>query len=127
MVIPAHEAWDADFQPRLADLKARLAKAKHDLPSRYHEHKVVVDNLGETVFPGAVFVDGVAYDNSDTCIDFWLLCLLTGRRILCVVLRKKSLCRCGCRGWCTLYSIFSYLSYCLASLAAGRHPLARHD
>ena len=37
------------------------------------------------------------------------------------------MCKCGCRGWCTFYELFSFLHWSFCALAAGVFPTARHD
>lgn len=53
--------------------------------------------------------------------------LATGVRHLCCVLRARSLCRCGCGGWCNHSIVLRWLHWNLKALAAGRAPAARHD
>ena len=52
--------------------------------------------------------------------------LVSGTRRLSISLRRSLLCRCGCRGWCTMYSIWSFVLWGLRALAAGAFPQARH-
>eukprot|EP00969_Alexandrium_andersonii_P301299 13320150-Alexandrium_andersonii.AAC.1 len=42
-------------------------------------------------------------------------------------IRKKRLCRCGCRGWCTLDPLFRWVHWVIAALACGVFPARRHD
>ena len=94
------------------------------LPRTYHTHPIVLDRSeGEAVYPYAIYIDGVGYARTDTCIGFWFICLLTGRRWLLVVLRKADICKCGCRGWCSFFIVFKMLSWCIAALAQGLFPL----
>ena len=37
------------------------------------------------------------------------------------------MCRCGCRGYCTLFEVFSMLSWSLQHLADKQFPTSRHD
>ena len=37
------------------------------------------------------------------------------------------MCRCGSRGWCSLYALFTYLTWTLLACAEGQYPLERHD
>jgi hypothetical protein len=129
IVIPAHEAFDEQASAEEADLRSRLRSAKENngLPRCYYDHPVVTAHPEEDVMLGGLFVDGVAYANTDGVIGFWLVCLLTGRRHLLAALRKRRLCGCGCRGWCTLYAIFVFLSWSLEAMAEKVHPSERHD
>jgi hypothetical protein len=74
-----------------------------------------------------IFLDGVPYSISDSVIGIWLVNLLTGRRYLSVAIRKKLLCDCGCRGWCSLYRIFKFIHWWCVALAEGANPSTRHD
>ena len=53
--------------------------------------------------------------------------MLIGNRHLVVLLRKREMCQCGCRGWCSLFPVFLFLKWSLAAMKAGVHPHARHD
>jgi hypothetical protein len=129
IVIPAHEAFDESAEAEADLLRDRLrsAKAAGNLPRCYSEHPVVQAHPDEDVLPGAIFADGVAYANTDGVLGIWLVCLLTGRRHLLAAVRKRRLCNCGCRGWCSLYGMFVFLSWSLMALADKLHPSTRHD
>lgn len=60
-------------------------------------------------------------------IGFWIYSVLTQQRHLVVAIRRDTLCRCGCRGWCTLHGIFRFLRWSLEALANHRFPCQRHD
>ena len=107
-------------------LRSRLQsfRDKGDLPRCYTEHPVVTANPDEDVMFGGLFVDVVAYANTDGVVGFWLVCLPTGRRHLMVALRGRRLCGCGRRGWCTLFDVFLFLSWCLMALAKKVNPNA---
>ena len=49
--------------------------------------------------------------------------MLKGDRHLVAVLRKAQLCRCGCRGWCTYFPLFLYISACVTAMGEGINPL----
>ena len=70
---------------------------------------------------------GVPYTKEESFIGFFVYNLITGTRHLSVILRKSDLCACGCRGWCTLYTVFQFLAWSFISLAAGKFPTTRHD
>ena len=64
------------------------------LPRCYYDHPVVRRSArgDPPVYPANVFVDGVAYSHTDTVIGFWIISVLTGRRMLFAVLRKRLFC-----------------------------------
>ena len=127
-VMPAHEqvaddlAGDATFRNRLAE-----RRADRSLPPAYWEHPVVRDAGDAPVAPLAFYVDGVPYSQSDSVLGWWVINLISQRRYLVAVLRKRLLCKCGCKGWCTLYPFFALMRWSFDALARGVWPAERHD
>ena len=74
-----------------------------------------------------IYVDGFPLTKTDSVCGFWFGNRMSGRRMPVALLRQSELCRCGCRGWCSLYALFSYLTWTLLCCAEGRYPLERHD
>jgi len=111
------------------DIEHRLREWIRDqAPPRYHEHVVVREAAPETpVYPYALYVDGVKFSRTDGAIGFWLCNLVTHLRQLIMTQRKTELCSCGCRGWCTIYSIMCALAWSFNAMAAGMCPGSRHD
>ena len=104
-----HEAWDA--------------------PPNYHTHPVVLAS-GDSptpVVPLSIFLDGVAYAKRDSVLVASFNNLWTGKRLICLVVRKRLLCRCSCRGWDTMACLFAWLRWCVQVLANGFYPEQRHD
>ena len=104
----------------------RLLEVIPDLPRVYHEHPVVQGTNG-TVAPFALYIDGLPYTKTDSVIGYWLVDVTTGQRYLFLIYRKKLMCDCGCRGWCSHYAILRYIRWLLEVLAKGSHPSERHD
>ena len=129
-IIPAHEQWADDLsnlEAGEADLKDRLAR-EDGLPPCYYDHPVTQGAVdGEIVWPIAIYLDGVPYSHTDGVIGWWLINLITGKRYLPAINRKRNLCQCGCRGWCTFWQYFMSLIWTLRSLARGELPDQRHD
>ncbi len=48
--------------------------------------------------------------------------LRTSKRHLLYTLSKRELCRCGCRGWCSLYAVFSHLAWGMKAATDGQRP-----
>ena len=88
---------------------------------------VVVRQPGLPAVPLVLYVDGVPYTKTDSVIGIWLYNDLTGRRHLCVVLRKRNMCKCGCRGWCTLHPVWQTIHWSMRAFASGRFPTERAD
>ena len=79
------------------------------------------------VLPLALYVDGVPYSSTDSVIGIWMYNLVSERRHLLALLKKRNACRCGCRGWCSYYIFFKWLHWSLEAMAQGRYPQGRHD
>ena len=64
---------------------------------------------------------------TESLIGFWVHTMSTKKRHLILTLRKSMLCRCGCRGWCTVAVALQFLAFHLAALRDGARPSRRHD
>ena len=53
--------------------------------------------------------------------------MVTGFRHLATAVRKSDMCKCGCKGWCTLAGIYFFLRFQFEHLATGTYPSSRHD
>jgi hypothetical protein len=95
-------------------------------PPLYHSNPIV--RTSETpVLPLALYLDGVPSTRRDGILGFWLYNLISMKRHLICVLRKSHLCRCGCKSWCSLHPIWTFLLWSLRSIALGVFPSSRHD
>jgi hypothetical protein len=123
-----HEALNEDVladQSFVAGLQQAITNKS--LPQRYYEHPVVLQNPSKLVLPMAIFIDGLPYSLTDSVIGFWLVNLSTGARYFFAALRKRHVCSCGCRGWCTYYVIFRFILWSINAMATGIFPSCRHD
>ena len=82
--------------------------------------------------PVAIYMDEVAYSSalagrSDTVIGFSVINLLTNKRHPAAVIRSLDQCRCGCRGWCTVFVVLLNIAWQFLAMAEGRTPPLRHD
>lgn len=128
-VSAVHEELDADIRAE-PGFRVKLEEAVEEraFPPIYYSHPAVVEHGGEApVLPLNLFVDGVPYSQCDSIIGFWLINCLSGRRYFFCGLRKKLLCDCGCRGWCSFFAVFQFISWMLTALVSKRMPLQRHD
>ena len=82
---------------------------------------------GPPALPLALYLDGVPTTKRDGILGFWLYNVCTRRRHLICVLRKSSLCHCGCRGWCSVHSVWAYLRWSFESMATSFFPAGKHD
>lgn len=128
-VVPPHEAL-ADELLAKHDSASDLAEAvaAGDLPESYKNHPTVVHAAaGTPVYPLALYLDGISYARRDSVLGIFAYNILSGIRHLICAIRKAELCRCGCRGWCTLQPLFRMLDWSASSMCEGRYPLLRHD
>lgn len=126
-MIPPHEALaDCIGGDGTSLEELRSAISGRELPECYYEHPVV-QGSADPVWPISVFIDGVPYSQTDGVIGCWVCDELSGKRALVFGIRKKSLCECGCRGWCSIDAALRFLRWSLEACAAGRYPTARHD
>jgi len=130
-VIPPHEAIaetmeDADYLRRVREFLANNTMAP-----AYEDHVVVTTAKREEpdapVVPLCLYMDAVPYSQLDSVLGAWLECMATGHRWLCAVLRKRRICRCGCRGWCSYNPLFAFLNWSVLALSQGMWPDGRHD
>ena len=127
-VLPIHETLIDDMVNTTGAItKLTELIAARDLPPAYFTHPVVTRFPDETVVPIALYLDYVPYTLTDSVLGVWVRNVVTDRRYLFAVIRKRTLCTCGCKGWCTYHSLFSVLTWSLRALAVGRWPDQRHD
>ena len=95
-----HEMLDAEAQsdPYFVDTLTR-AVDNDELPPMYK----ACAGEGPLASPVALYTDGVQFINRDSMLGFWVYNILSGARHICLTIRKSWLCRCGCRGRCTLW------------------------
>jgi len=76
-------------------------------PPAYFANRIVRAATG-VVLPLALYLDGVPSTTRDGVLGIFMYNLVSLKRHLIAVVRKSSLCRCGCKGWCTLHPIWSW-------------------
>lgn len=79
------------------------------------------------VLPLALYLDGVPSTARDGILGIFMYNLVTHRRHLIAVIRKSSLCKCGCKGWDTIHPVWCFVHWSLQAMAKGRFPEQRHD
>ena len=127
LVAPAHEAVDehARETPELARLLEEAVSEKR-LPPNYFTNPVV-QRSEKPLLPLSIYMDAAPYSLTDGVLGIWLQCLVTDRKWIIALVRKKITCACGCRGWCSFSAVMRWLRYTLEALAAGKWPEKRHD
>jgi hypothetical protein len=127
--VPPHEFLEEEVNKHpemLAELAAAVAERR--LPPAYYEHPIFQSAPPDTaVHPLCLYVDGVPITRSDSALGLWVQCFTTGRRSLAAVLRKSDTCKCGCKGYCTLFPVLAMLDWSFQALAVGEWPRTRHS
>ena len=127
-VVNPHE-WLNDSVSEASSKKLDELVARRELPPSYFEHPVVKANAGgvRKIYPTAIYMDGVPYTEKDSVIGIWIINLVSQARVLCAAIRKSSVCKCSCKGWCSFFHIFCWLAWCFRAAADGVFPDRRHD
>lgn len=123
LVRPLHEALHDEItnDPTVSVL-LREAIERGSLPPTYFSNPIVQQNEGPVV-PLALYADSVPYSLTDSVIGVWLINLLTQRRHIVAVVRKRLLCKCGCKGWDTTFPIFLTSTTACSNSLQGRSRL----
>lgn len=104
-----------------------VAKARDTpWPPSFGQH-AAVQGAVRTAIPLAFYLDGTQYATRGQLLVFVVCNLVSGARHLCCVLKKKDMCRCGCKGWCSAKPIMDMFAWSFAALARGVFPAATHD
>ena len=120
---PLHEVVQDELEDDPSVL-VRLDEALESdrLPRCYYENPVVAEarrNGEDPPNPIGLYMDGLPYSLTDSVLGVWAVVLMTGARRLVAVVRKKLVCQCGCRGWCTYWGLLWCLRWSCDALAAG--------
>ena len=100
---------------------------EHEWSAAFRNHPVTRANTGKTLIPLALYLDGIAFGVRDSLLGIFVFNLYTLKRHLCMVVRRPNFCRCGCKGWCTLFPIFSCLHWSFVAMARPVLPTERHN
>ena len=119
-VCPPHEALSAEVRAD-SDLRDDLARRVDNtaLPPFYCTHPVFEKKGDLRARPIVLYMDSTPYTLSDSCLAIFVYNLLTGKRNMAVAFRRRDLCRCGCRGWCSLWVTYDWLAHSFRHLATG--------
>lgn len=115
-----HEELVAEIEADPGILRAAREEA---WPPSYWGHPTVRTAMDEeVVLPCALYVDGVPTTKRDGVTGFWCYNLVSCQRHLLAVLRKSELCKCGCKGFCSIWAVFQMLFWSFKALADGVWP-----
>ena len=95
-------------------------------PRAYYQNPVFQRHHGPVV-PLALYLDGVPTTKKDGALGFWIYNLVTMRRHLIAVIRKSTMCKCGCKGWDSIHPLWCFLRWSLEAMSLGAFPSRRHD
>jgi hypothetical protein len=62
------------------------------------------------ILPLVLYTDGVKYSTRDSFVGFYVTNYRNMEMYLCALFRKEDACKCGCRGWCTMFPILLELA-----------------
>lgn len=120
--VPHEELWkEVELDPSAAN-----GPADPEWTDAYLSHPVVRAHPGETVMAYAFYLDGISFTRTDSILGLFIYSLHTLKRHLVAVLRRSQMCKCGCRGWCSLFPIFSMMKWSIDCLASGLWPSRPH-
>jgi hypothetical protein len=130
-VMPPHEVLAEAMQAPAYIAKVEEFLASNPMPPAYENHVVVrsarAADPAAVVVPLCLYMDAVPYSQTDSVLGVWIECLATSRRWLCAVFRKRHVCKCGCKGWCSYYPLFAWLDWSMQAVSRGLWPTNRHD
>ena len=125
-MVPPHETLAEELDADRGTVsKLHAAIDSGCLPASYHRHPVVAAN--SRVIPISLYTDAVPYTRTDSVVGFWAINMLSHKRHLIGLVRKRVCCKCGCKHWCTFYHVLSFLHWSIRCLAEGCWPSKRHD
>lgn len=127
-VKPPHESMAEEVaqNPAMLDELAATVDATDWAPNFLAHPKVQADGP-RNYLPLGIYVDGVQYQKRGSTLGFWCVNLLTQRRHLMACLPKRDLCRCGCKGYCSIYVVLSMVEWSFFWMLQGLHPSSKHD
>ena len=119
--MPMHEVLAKELRDS-ATVPFKLEEARENgtLPRAYWDHPVVKAS-STPVLPVALFMDGVAYSHTDSVLGVWAINMISQKRHVVALMRKRQMCKCGCQGWCSQFPLMTLLRWSLEAMADGRY------
>ena len=133
--VELNAVWEEIADDIRKDPQILQAARDRTWPRSYYRHSVVKEaqQQGRDLpLPFYTFIDGVAYSvqaggRSYTITGMWVVSMTTGKHYYVGGMRSQESCRCGCRGWCSVYPLLLFLKHVFRILRLGRRLLERHD
>ena len=128
LFVPCHEAFHDEISddPTISE-QVEQAAAGVEWSGNYFNHRVVTSNPRRSVIPASLYLDGAPFCKTDGFLAFTVINLISGMRHMSIILRKSNMCRCGCKGWCSIYPCMLFLNACFLSMASGKFFDTRPD
>ena len=124
-VRPPHEALNEEVA---GDTKfpsqVEQAVKEEEWATNYSQHPVVRASPPGTVYPFALYIDGVPFSKHDSFLGFWVYNLVSLKRVLVAVVRKSNMCDCGCKRWCSIFPILQFLLRSFRAFGCRSHAWA---
>ena len=119
--MPMHEVLAKELRDS-ATVPFKLEEARENgtLPRAYWDHPVVKAS-STPVLPVAVFMDGAAYSHTDSVLGVWAINMISQKRHVVALMRKRQMCKHGCQGWCSQFPLMTLLRWSLEAVAHGRY------
>ena len=128
--LPPHEALAAEAH------NSQIRRPEDmELPQCYFENPIVqaAQEAGQRLpHPCIIFIDGVRYRSAlagrgDSVLGIWLRTFASGTRHLLCALSVSQFCRCGCKGWCTIFPVLCAIAHSFIHMARGQRPACKPD
>jgi len=130
-VAPAHESLAEEIVHDVSIVDALLERLREGtMPAQYSNHPVVrTAPAGTRVIPYTLYMDAAPYSKVDSVLGIFVYFEVSpnARRHLVASISKRKLCKCGCRGWCTLVNFLWCIRWMIEAGAEGIFPPCRHD
>ena len=107
--------------------KLQTMARTHQLSKQYCEHPLAQTEFLGTAWQCSIYVDGTLFNAHDSVLGFFCVNMVSGARHLCGTLRKSTICRCGCKCWCSFYPVLQFLQWSLLALQNGTFPDRRAE
>ena len=130
--LPLHEALARELEqdPSISEMNERASWTP-----AYDSNELVRAAILEgrpKPHPIAIYMDSVRFSaplagRSDSILGIWATNLNTNRRHLLATMRTNDFCRCGCRGWDSVFPLLQSLAWSARCLASGERPVKGHD
>jgi hypothetical protein len=99
-----------NLRDEIADASEPLERKQILTPNARRNPVIQCATVIDVILHCLLYLDGVPYSlrrvGYDSVLVIWLVNKVTQTRYLLCIVRKTTMCRCGCKGWCTLAAFF---------------------